>query len=255
MAMLELDNVSLSFRVRKGARVGFKDLVLHPRRTLRDATVTVHALQGVSLRVREGERVGVLGGNGAGKSTLLRVMAGVYPPTGGRLRAEGRVNSLFDITLGMEPTATGWENIRYRGYLQGETPASLRAKMAAIADFSELGSFLDLPIHGYSLGMRLRLAFSIAVAIEPEILLVDEVLSVGDLAFQDKARRRLREMMDRALLIVMVSHDLASLAAACERGVWLDQGRVRADGPIAEVIAAYVARCTSDGRRGGGWAA
>jgi ABC-type polysaccharide/polyol phosphate transport system ATPase subunit len=193
----------------------------------------------VSLQFQRGERVGIIGHNGAGKSTLLKVLAGIYPPTSGRRLVEGRISSLFDLALGFEADATGWENIAYRGYLQGETPASIRDKMQPIADFSELGDFLNMPVRYYSAGMMVRLAFSIATAIEPEILLVDEVLSVGDLAFQEKARQRMREMMAKAELIVVVSHDLDSLALLCDRAVWMDHGHVRLIGPTAEVVQAY----------------
>jgi ABC-type multidrug transport system ATPase subunit len=157
------------------------------------------------------------------------------------------VSSLFDINLGFEGEASGWENIAYRGYLQGESPKSIEDKMQAIADFTELGDFLNMPVRHYSAGMMVRLAFSIATAIEPEILLVDEVLSVGDMAFQEKARKRMREMIDRAKLIVMVSHDLASLGRLCERGIWMDHGRVRMDGHMEDVIAAYSESVTRAG--------
>jgi ABC-type polysaccharide/polyol phosphate transport system ATPase subunit len=242
MARIDLDHVSLTFRVRRHARLTFKEYfineVLHPGRAR--APMTVRALNDVCLRVGAGERVGVVGHNGAGKSTLLKLLAGVYPPTAGRRTVEGQVASLFDIALGFEQEGTGWENIVYRGYLQGETPHSIRAKMEEIADFTELGEFLKLPVRHYSAGMLVRLAFAIATAVEPEVLLVDEVLSVGDLAFQEKARRRMRDMMDRAKLIVMVSHDLEALRKCCRRGVWMDHGRVRLDAPMDEVIRAYV---------------
>src|SRR5207302_10684951 len=135
----------------------------------------------------------------------------------------------------------GWENIAYRGYLQGETPRSVREKVQHIADFTELGDFLDMPVRYYSAGMMVRLAFSIATAIEPEILLVDEVLSVGDMAFQEKARLRMREMIAKAKLIVVVSHDLTNLTQLCDRAVWMDHGRVRQVGPTGDIIAAYTA--------------
>src|SRR5437588_7539472 len=199
----------------------------------------VRALQEVSLRVEQGDRVGVIGHNGAGKSTLLKLLAGIYPPTEGRRVVVGRISSLFDISLGFEGEGSGWENIAYRSYLQGETPRSVRAKRAAIAEFSELGDFLNMPVRYYSAGMVLRLAFSIATAIDPEILLVDEVLSVGDLAFQHKARERMNEMMAKAHLMVVVSHDLTQLANLCNRAVWMDHGRIVRTGPTPEVIAAY----------------
>src|SRR5207302_6344643 len=179
------------------------------------------------------------GHNGAGKSTLLKVLAGIYPPSRGRRVVEGRISSLFDIALGFEMDASGWENMAFRGYLQGETPQTIRAKMQPIADFTELGGFLDMPVRYYSAGMLVRLAFSIATAIEPEVLLVDEVLSVGDRAFQEKARKRMRQMMAQAELMVVVSHDLGSLARLCERGIWLDHGKIVMQGPIDDVIAAY----------------
>jgi ABC-type polysaccharide/polyol phosphate transport system ATPase subunit len=201
----------------------------------------VRALREVSLAIHPGERVGIIGHNGAGKSTLLKLLAGIYPPTRGKLRVEGQISSLFDIALGFEQDGTGWENIAYRGYLQGETPRSINAKINDIAEFSELGDFLNMPVRYYSSGMLVRLAFAIATAVEPEILLVDEVLCVGDMSFQEKARRRMREMISRAQLIVVVSHDLESLAKLCDRGVWLDHGQVRQVGPIGEAIAAYKA--------------
>jgi ABC-type polysaccharide/polyol phosphate transport system ATPase subunit len=242
MARIELDGVSLTFRVRKQqGRMTLKEylcrgLFLRPAQEVME----VRALEDVHLAIVPGERVGVIGHNGAGKSTLLKLLAGVYEPTKGERVVEGTISSLFELMLGFEPEGTGWENIRYRGYLQGETPRTLSKKIEAIAEFTELGDFLNMPVRYYSAGMLVRLAFAIATTIEPEVLLVDEVLSVGDIAFQHKARQRMREMMDKAELIVCVSHDLKSLAQVCDRGVWLDHGRLRMDGPIEDVIAAYV---------------
>src|SRR5947209_14237116 len=241
MARIKLDRVSLTFRVRsQQGRLTLKEylvrgLFFRPRVPM----MQVCALQDLNLTVRPGERVGVIGPNGAGKSTLLRLLAGIYEPTRGRRRVEGRISSLFDLMLGFEPEASGWENIRYRGYLQGETRRSIQKKIEPIAEFSELGDFLNMPVRYYSSGMLVRLAFSIATAIEPEILLVDEVLSVGDRAFQEKARKRMRQMMAQAELMVVVSHDLVSLAQLCDHGVWMDHGRLRQQGPIDDVIAAY----------------
>jgi ABC-type polysaccharide/polyol phosphate transport system ATPase subunit len=159
------------------------------------------------------------------------------------------VSSLFDIALGFEPGASGWENIAYRGYLQGETPRSIKSKMQPIAEFSELGEFLDMPVRYYSSGMLVRLAFSIATAVDPEILLVDEVLAAGDAAFQAKANHRMRELISRARAVIIVSHNLDSLRELCERVIWLDHGRLRAIGPPDEVIAAYLQQATPDAAR------
>src|SRR5437764_393082 len=177
MARIDLDRVGLTFRVRKQeGRLSLKGYLVRGL-FLRTpaATMDVQALQEASLSFRPGDRVGIIGHNGAGKSTLLKLLAGVYEPTRGKRHVEGRISSLFDLMLGFEPEATGWENIRYRGYLQGETPRSIGKKLDAIAEFTELGDFLNMPVRYYSAGMLVRLAFAIATSIEPEVLLIDEV--------------------------------------------------------------------------------
>ena len=242
MAIIDLDKVSLTFKVRQKGRVAFKEFLV--RRLFWKSVnpyCEVRALQDVTLKMGDGQRIGIIGHNGAGKSTLLKLLAGIYPPTQGRRTVKGRISSLFDIALGFEVDATGWENIAYRSYLQGETPKSLRSKIDPIAAFTELGDFLNMPVRYYSAGMSVRLAFSIATAIEPEILLVDEVLSVGDMAFQEKARERIHEMIAKAELIVVVSHDLESLAKLCNQAIWMDHGQVRQFGPVQQIIDAYTA--------------
>lgn len=240
MARLQLDNVGLTFRVRYGGRVPLKEHVLnlfHRRQT--SPVIEVNALSNISLNLSDGDRLGIIGHNGAGKSTLLKVLAGIYEPTAGKRRVSGRISSLFDISLGFEMEATGWQNIAYRSFLQGETPKSIRPKMKAIAEFSELGDFLNMPVRYYSSGMFVRLAFSIATAIEPEILLVDEALGAGDLAFQQKVRERIREIVSKARVLVVVSHDMAAVKSMCDKIVWLDHGQVRQVGPAEEVADAY----------------
>jgi ABC-type polysaccharide/polyol phosphate transport system ATPase subunit len=237
---IDLDRVSLEFKVRQMKRLTFKEFLVRGmfRRSV-NPVIEVKALQNITLQVREGERLGILGHNGAGKSTLLKLLAGIYPPTSGTRRVVGKISSLFDIALGFEMDSDGWENIYNRGYLQGETPKSIRSKVDEIAEFSELGRFLDMPVRYYSAGMMVRLAFSIATAIEPEIIIVDEVLGVGDLAFQHKAQARIREMMSQARLIVMVSHDLDSLESMSSRIIWLDHGTLRLDANPSYVVKKY----------------
>jgi lipopolysaccharide transport system ATP-binding protein len=240
MAHIQLERVSLTFRVRKQHQITLKEYLLKGMwRQWRNPRVEIRALQEVTLELKDGARVGVIGSNGAGKSTLLRLLAGIYPAASGRCRVQGKVSSLFELNLGFEMEATGWQNILHRGYLQGETPRSIRAKTQEIADFSELGKFLDIPVRYYSAGMLVRLAFSIATAIDPEILLVDEVLNAGDMAFQAKARQRMQEMVSRARILVVVSHDLDSLARLCDTAIWMEHGRVQKTGPISQVISAY----------------
>ena len=240
MASITLENINLCFHVRRRGRVPLKEyLIRRLFRRSQNPIMEIRALQEVGLEIREGDRLGIIGHNGAGKSTLLKLIAGVYPPSSGRRIVDGRISSLFDFTLGFQQEMTGWENIALRGYLQQETPRSIRAKMNGIAEFSELGEFLDMPIRHYSAGMLIRLGFSISTAIEPEILLIDEVLGAGDIAFQTKARKRMRELMEEAQLIVFVSHDAASIASFCNRVVWMDHGRIRQIGTPQECIAAY----------------
>ena len=242
MPSIRLDHVTVRYDLDYSGWNTLKDFVLHRlreggKRPLRH----IDALRDVTLEVSEGERLGVLGRNGAGKSTLLRTMAGIYPPLSGVVTTVGRVRALFDLSLGFEPDATGRENIFFRGLLLGEKPEAIRKKMAEIAEFTEIGDFLDVPVKCYSSGMLVRLAFAISSAIEGDILLLDEVVAAGDLHFQEKAKKRLLEMIDRSRLLVLVSHDLGAIREICNRAVWLDGGKVRMDGLPADVVAAYTA--------------
>jgi ABC-type polysaccharide/polyol phosphate transport system ATPase subunit len=240
MSRIELDKASLTFEIRERGRMTLKEFLVRGMfRQGANPITYIPALQEISLEVRQGERLGIIGHNGAGKSTLLRMLAGVYPPTSGKRVVEGRISSLFDVTLGFEMDANGLENIRFRAYLQGETPQSIEPKIPEIMEFTELGKFIHLPVRYYSAGMLVRLGFAISTAIQPEILLVDEVLSVGDMSFQKRARQRMREMMAQAQLIVVVSHDLTSLAKFCDRVLWMDHGHMKEIGPASEVIGRY----------------
>lgn len=240
MTHIRLDDVSLQFRVRTRGKMPLKEFLLKRmfRKTV-NPVMEVNALNHISLDLQPNERYGVIGHNGAGKSTLLRLLGGIYPPTSGKVEVEGRVSSLFDLGLGFQMEATGWENIVLRGYLQGETPKSIQAKMDEIGEFTELGEFLEMPIRHYSPGMMVRLGFAVATAIHPEILLVDEILSVGDLAFQTKARNRMKELLDQAHLIVIVSHDMSTLADLCTKLIWMDHGKVHRIGETEEILEAY----------------
>src|SRR5262245_47267171 len=242
MASIELNDVSLHFHVRQKRKVSLKEYLIHHLYSKSiNPYVEVRALNGVSLTMKEGDRVGIIGHNGAGKSTLLRLLAGVYPPTSGERMVSGRISSLFDITLGFEQESTGWENINYRSFLMGETPKSIAAKRQEIADFSELGNFLNMPVRYYSAGMLVRLGFAISTSIEPENLVNDEVFGVGDRAFQQKAKIRMDQMAKSARIMVMISHDMEIMARICTTGIWMDHGKVRQSGPMVDVIRAYTA--------------
>ena len=248
MAQIDLQDVSVTFNAYQQKRMGFKEYMVRTLaagfRRSANPPLRVRALEGITLAARDGDRIGVIGHNGAGKSTLLKTIGGIYPPTAGARAVEGKICSLFDITLGFEFEATGWDNILYRSYLQGETPTTLRDKVDGIAAFSELGEFLNIAVRNYSAGMMMRLAFSIATAIDPEVLLVDEVLAVGDLAFKTKAQARMRELMSASRLMVMVAHDLDAIVDMCNRVIWMEHGRIIAEGPPQEVVPRYVAAAT-----------
>ena len=241
MSLIELQSANLIYPIRENRGMTLKEFVVRGvlRRQLTQKRKSVQALSGINLRIVDGERVGIIGHNGAGKSTLLRTIGGIYPISSGRRTIQGEVCSLFDITVGFEPAATGWENIRFRSYLQGETPKTLRLKAPEIGEFSELKEFLDLPLNCYSTGMVTRLAFAIATSSDPEIMLIDEVFSAGDLAFQKKAEARMQDLMHRAQIVVMVLHNLEFLEQFCTRLLWLQRGQIIADGPAKQLIARY----------------
>ncbi len=206
------------------------------KRTLED----VHALKDMSLEIHEGERVGVIGFNGAGKSTLLKALAGLYPIKNGRIETKGEIRSMFELTLGFDMESTGRENIMYRGLMLGGTPDEVREKEQEIIDFAELGDFIDYPIRSYSSGMLVRLAFAISTSVAGEILLVDEVLSAGDINFQKKAKKRMMNIMDNAKILVLVLHDMSTIQNVCSRTILLDRGRIVADGEPTEVVSFYL---------------
>lgn len=201
---------------------------------------SVHALRDLSLTFHDGERIAIVGHNGAGKSSLLKMLAGIYPPTTGTLTVDGRISSMFELATGFEMESNGWDNIYLRGLMLGEKPSEIKAKMREIAEFSELGDFLNMPVKYYSSGMFVRLAFSISTAIEPDILLLDEVVAAGDAAFIEKATRRMNEMMDIAKIMVYVTHSMQQAQQMCNRCLWLERGNLMMDGTPEEVTRAYL---------------
>lgn len=201
--------------------------------------VIVNALQGVSLELREGDRLGLVGPNGAGKSTLLRVLAGVYQPISGQVLIDGRITPLFDAMPGLDPEDIGYENIITAGLLLGLTRDEIESRIGEIEEFSELGEYLSLPVRTYSAGMLMRLAFSVATAIEPDILLMDEGMAVADSRFAERATRRMHQFMDRSKILVLATHSVDLLRAACNKAVLMIEGRIIATGPISDVLEKY----------------
>jgi lipopolysaccharide transport system ATP-binding protein len=194
----------------------------------------VTALDDINFNIGHGERVALLGHNGSGKTTLLRVLSGVYAPTQGRLAIHGRTASLLDVSMGLDPDATGFENIYLRGIMDGLRPSVIRGKVDEIADFTDLGEYLNLPVRTYSSGMMLRLAFAISTSVEADILIMDEWLSVGDAEFSIKAKQRLDELVGQASILVIATHDPALVSRICTRSIKLEHGRMVEDKPVTK---------------------
>jgi ABC-type polysaccharide/polyol phosphate transport system ATPase subunit len=239
-----LSDVSLRFVSYHDKQYSLKrallDLVL--RRQEPPPSSEFWALRDINLRFDRGERIGLVGHNGAGKSTLLRLIARIYPPTSGTLSVSGTVAPLIEMGAGFNPELSGADNILLNGAMLGFTKRQMLDRMDGIWEFTGLREFADLPLKYYSSGMYVRLAFAIATEVDPEILLIDESLGVGDASFQGKAKERIRRLLDRCNVVVIVSHDMEALRDLCTRGVWLDHGRVVDDGPIDTVVDAYLER-------------
>jgi lipopolysaccharide transport system ATP-binding protein len=221
------------------------------------------ALRDVSFKVDEGEVVGIIGRNGAGKSTLLKILSKITYPTSGRVRARGRVASLLEVGTGFHEELTGRENIFLNGSIMGMKKKEVDAKLDAIVEFSGVERFIDTPIKRYSSGMRLRLGFAVAAHLEPDVLIIDEVLAVGDAAFQKKCISAMQDLRGGGRTVLFVSHNMAAVENLCSRGIWIANGTIRLDGPTHEVIEAYMGSFTSadsafreltaaEGRRGTG---
>ncbi|PBB37497.1 ABC transporter ATP-binding protein [Mesorhizobium sp. WSM3868] len=238
---IKLHEVGIRFQGERDGG-GLKDWLASrlPGRERAPSTYCVDALRHVNLQIGSGERVGLIGLNGAGKSTLLKVMAKIYPPTSGTVTVRGHICPMFEFATGFEMNQSGRDNIRIRGLLLGMSPAEIEEKLPEIAEFTELGDFLDYPVRTYSAGMFVRLAFAVSTSINPEILLIDEVMGAGDIKFADKAKRRMYEFMEQGKILVFASHTQTLLESFCKRTIWLDGGCIRMDGETSEVIESYL---------------
>lgn len=202
-----------------------------------------HVLKGINLDIKKGETVALIGVNGSGKSTLLKLMTKIIYPTSGEMIIDGKLTSLLELGAGFHPDFTGRENIYFNASIFGLTASDIDARVSDIIEFSELGDFIDSPVRTYSSGMYMRLAFSVAINVDAEILLIDEILAVGDQHFQDKCFAKLEELKNSGKTIVIVSHSLNSIKKLCNRAVWLYDGKIRMDGPTSKVIDEYLKVC------------
>lgn len=238
---ITLDDVHLRFRMYSTRHRSIKEAVVNTlaRRRYGKPFTEVNALRGVSLHIPHGERLGIVGDNGAGKSTMLKVISRIYPPTSGTVKYKGFLVPLLEVGIGFNMELSGLENIFLTGAIMGFSRAEMERRVDSILSFSEMGDFADTPIKYYSSGMAQRLAFSIATDIDPEILLLDEVFSVGDIHWMEKARKRMQTLIDRSGILVLVSHDMKLIEQYCTRAVWLQGGRIVAEGQPSEIIERY----------------
>jgi ABC-2 type transport system ATP-binding protein/lipopolysaccharide transport system ATP-binding protein len=244
MSWMTLRNVSVQFPVYQASQRSLKHTILRARtggQIVNNANghVAVNALNNINLDLKLGDRVALIGPNGAGKTTLLRIMAGTYEPTQGTIASEGAVSALFDVGLGFDFDATGFENIMIRGIYMGLSRKDIQKHSNSIAEFTELGGYLDMPVRTYSAGMMMRLAFGIATCQEPDILLMDEWLLAGDAHFLIKAKERIGNFVNNSNILVLASHSAEIIREWCTKAIYLDQGMVQAFGNIDEVLEAY----------------
>lgn len=237
---IKVDNVSKSFKLFYDKHYTLKERLVF----WKNKKVEMHqVLNNVSLKINKGESVALIGVNGSGKSTFLKLMTKIIYPTKGKISIDGKLTSLLELGAGFHPDFTGRENIYFNASIFGLTAAEIDARVGDIIEFSELGDLIDSPVRTYSSGQYMRLAFSVAINVDAEILLIDEILAVGDQHFQDKCFNKLMELKNTGKTIVIVSHSLSSIKKFCDRGVWLNNGEINMDGEINKVIEAYLKVC------------
>jgi len=246
MVNVRVQDVVMEYRLVRERNFTLKEAAVRFLRGKRNEVEHFRALDGVSFEVSTGDALGIIGHNGSGKTTLLRLLAGVLRPTGGEISIQGRVTTLIDLGAGFNPDLSGEENVYLSGALYGFSRAEMRRKLPRIIEFAELERFIQVPIKNYSSGMSARLGFALATDIDPDVLIVDEVLAVGDRAFQEKCVARMNDFRERGRTIILVSHDLGTVERFCNRALLLQRGRVRAAGTPGDVIPHYVDAARND---------
>jgi ABC-2 type transport system ATP-binding protein len=242
---IDIENAAVDFPIFDAKTRSLKKAVLGKAggRIGTDSKVPIiEALRDINISLRKGDRVALVGHNGAGKSTLLRLMSGIYEPTRGAAIVQGKVAPVFDLAVGMDPEISGLDNILIRGLFLGMSKKQMESRIDDIAEFSELGDYLEMPLRTYSTGMRVRLALGVVTSIDPEILLLDEGIGAVDAQFLAKARDRLNELVERSGILVFASHSDEFLADLCDTAIWMDHGRIREHGPLRDVLHHYKGR-------------
>ena len=246
MQIVAVNNLDLSYPIIGAGNASLKNSIIAKTTGVKisgtDKVPMVNALQDINFSLESGDRLGIIGHNGAGKSTLLKVLAGIYYPTSGKIQINGKLVSTLNISLGMEQEATGRENIIIRGLLSGLTKKQILAKLDDIAEFCDLGQYLDMPLRIYSTGMATRLAFGTVTALEADVVLMDEVIGTGDAAFMEKAQARLDKFIAQAHVLVIASHSEETIRKFCNKALLLEHGKMKAIGTVDEVMDIYNAK-------------
>src|SRR5215510_9821979 len=246
MAIIEANKISKCFRIYRRPSDHLKELLTLGRRKYHDS---FWAVKDVSVQVERGCCLGIIGENGSGKSTLLRMIAGVIRPTSGTISVTGRISALLELGAGFNPEFTGRENIFLNASILGFTDAETRERIPSIEKFAEIGEFVDRPVKTYSSGMFVRLAFAVAIHLNPDVLIVDEALAVGDIFFQQRCIRRIQQLKHQGVTIIFVSHDLETVRTLADRTIWMDHGSVHLEGKTDEVVSKYLAAMVTRGRK------
>ncbi|QTS84143.1 ABC transporter ATP-binding protein [Coxiella endosymbiont of Amblyomma nuttalli] len=244
MANIQLEHVGLNFPIygfgSRSLKKGLLEIVATGGMLkFTDSIITVEALKDINLSLCDGDRIALIGPNGSGKSTLLKVLAGIYEPQKGRIKVDGRVGSILDIPLGIDHEASGYENIKIRSMLLRLSRKQIQVLIPSIEEFTELGSFLKMPVRTYSSGMLIRLAFALSTMLVPDILLIDEVISVGDSTFMKKAQARLEKLVYRSRILIIASHSTQELRRFCNKALWLEHGIMKMYGPLDDIFFTY----------------
>ena len=238
---VKVEHVSMEFKITKDKIDTLKEYVIRTIKRNKKEKEKIRVLDDISFEVYKGDKLGILGFNGAGKSTLLKILAGIYEPTYGKITINGKVAPLLELSAGFDKNYTGKNNIYLNGAFLSMDKEFLDEKFDEIVEFSELGEFINYPVKNYSSGMRAKLGFSIATLIQPDILIVDEILSVGDIKFRKKSSEKINELMAEGVTVLLVSHSIGQIRKICDKCIWIDNGKIVMEGPADEVCDAYVA--------------
>lgn len=246
---INVEHLTMEFKITKDKIDTLKEYVIRTLKRNKKEKEKVKVLDDITFKVYKGDKVGILGFNGAGKSTLLKILAGIYEPSSGKIEINGKVAPLLELSAGFDKNYTGKNNIYLNGAFLSMDKDFLDEKYDEIVEFSELGEYINYPVKNYSSGMRAKLGFSIATLVEPDILIVDEILSVGDIKFRKKSSEKINELMAEGVTVLLVSHSINQIRKICDKCIWIDSGKVVMEGEVNEVCDAYVSNASKDKKK------